>query len=253
MPDFTVRDHGAPGEHSEMAAALARLRSSLTLPSILFAKVFHDCNHAKDDRWKQDRDGDRRAAFGRCNSQRHKREKQRCRASDQSPFGQQSPECVAMPLFWDRAGLWPAPHGSARQLVSDVRSNSERSDRRAAELKLGNRPKQEVLPGDADVFPRDKKVPAKWSEHAHDSDSKPRRADTQVRTPRMLIPSPIQPDCQRTRRSGSTGRFGNFAISRNQPDKTARIVLTVSHSDAKNRGKKTAKFCSIHLFNRSCL
>jgi hypothetical protein len=43
--------------------------------------------------------------------------------------------------------------------------------------------------------------------------------------------------------------FGNFAISRSQPESTARIVVTVSHSDAKNSGKKTAKFCSIKLFN----
>jgi hypothetical protein len=43
--------------------------------------------------------------------------------------------------------------------------------------------------------------------------------------------------------------FGNFAISRNQPESTARIVVTVSHSDAKNSGKKTAIFCSIKLFN----
>jgi hypothetical protein len=29
--------------------------------------------------------------------------------------------------------------------------------------------------------------------------------------------------------------FGNFAASRNQPENTARIVQTVSHSDAKQR------------------
>jgi hypothetical protein len=34
--------------------------------------------------------------------------------------------------------------------------------------------------------------------------------------------------------------FGNFAISRNQPESSARIVPTVSHSDAKNSGKRTA-------------
>jgi hypothetical protein len=65
----------------------------------------------------------------------------------------------------------------------------------------------------------------------------------------MLTPRPIEPDCPRIRRVGSKAWFGNFAISRSQPESTARIVVTVSHSDAKNSGKKTAKFCSIKLFN----
>jgi hypothetical protein len=58
--------------------------------------------------------------------------------------------------------------------------------------------------------------------------------------PLMLTPRPIDPDCQRTRSIGSMAWFGNFAISRNQPESSARIVPTVSHSDAKNSGKRTA-------------
>ena len=70
-----------------------------------------------------------------------------------------------------------------------------------------------------------------------------------VRMPRILTPSPMEPDCQRIRRSGSASWSGNLELSQNQPENTARIVVTVSHSAAKNSGKKTAKFCSRKLIN----
>ena len=72
-----------------------------------------------------------------------------------------------------------------------------------------------------------------------------------VRMPCMLTPpiEPIEPDCPRIRRSGNSVSFGNLAMRRNQPENTARTVVIASHSDAKNSGKKTTKFCSIKLFN----
>jgi len=66
-----------------------------------------------------------------------------------------------------------------------------------------------------------------------------------VRRPRMLTPSPMEPDCPRIRSSGSSVWFGYLAMSRNQPDNTARIVVTASHSAAKNNGKKSVRCAAL--------
>jgi hypothetical protein len=149
----------------------------LTAPLVSFADIFYDRNDAKDDCRKQDRDDNRRATFGRPNSQRHKYKEQRCGTSDQRPLSQHSPERVATLLIRERPGFWPPPRGHTRQPVGDTCWNGQGSDCRTTKLKFGYPPKQNTFPDDADRFLRDKKVAAKRSEDARHSDPKPRIAN----------------------------------------------------------------------------
>ena len=91
--------------------ALSWVRATV---SVSFANVSYNCKHADHDCRKQDRDDNRRAAFGRCNSQRHKREEQRSSTSIQRPLGQQPPERLAMLLLRVRPGLRPESHSCKR-------------------------------------------------------------------------------------------------------------------------------------------
>jgi hypothetical protein len=167
------------GNRNAMANRQAGSRIGLISLSVSFAKVSYDCNHAKDDRRKQDRNNNWRTSTGRRDSQRHESKEERCDASNRSPLSQQPSERVAVLLFRERPGFWPTTQRRARQPVGNVRWNGQGSDAGAAKLKLGDRPKQDGFPRDAEGFPRNKKVSAKRSEHSHDSDPKSRRAYTQ--------------------------------------------------------------------------
>src|SRR5262249_5619911 len=106
------------------------------------------------------------------------------------------------------------PHGRTRQPVCDVRWNGQGPDGGVTKLKFGYRPKHDIFPGDADGFPRDKEVPAKRSKHAHDSNPKPRRADTQRQNAPHAGPEPHK---ARLATDSQEWRYGLIWKSRHKP------------------------------------
>jgi hypothetical protein len=110
-----------------------------------------------------------------------------------------------------------------------------------------------TLPCGPDVLPRHKKALQNRPNRRMIPTRSPVGQTANVRIPLILTPRPLEPDSPRIRRVGSMAWFGNCTISRNQPESAARIVVTISHSNAKKSGRRPRNFARSSCSTRSFL
>ena len=67
----------------------------------------------------------------------------------------------------------------------------------------------------------------------------------------MLTPKPMEPDWPDICSTGDSSRSGYTRIKMNHPEKSARRVVTTSHSVTKKKGNMKGKFCVSQTSDRT--